>query len=132
MATEAALARLPDLTVHGVSAVIPAKDFQVSKAFYAALGWRVRDLDPTLAVMELAGHRIHLQNFYVRRWAEYVVLHIGVQDACAWYDRLSLILRRKVFPGAHVQRPKIDLDGSLVTCAQDPSGVTLHFTQWDS
>jgi hypothetical protein len=131
MATEAALARLPDLTIYDVSAVIPAKHFPVSKAFYAALGWKIKDVDPTLAVMELAGRRIYLQNFYVKRWAEYVVLHIGVQDAYAWYEQLSSILRGKAFPSAYVQRPKIDLDGSLVTCAQDPSGVALQFIQWD-
>ena len=130
MASEAALARQPALSIYDVSAVIPAKQFQVSKAFYSALGWKIKDLDPTLAVMELAGRRIYLQNFYVRRWAEYVVLNIGVEDANAWYEHLSLILRGKKFSEAYVQRPKTDLDGSLVTCAQDPSGVTLQFVQW--
>jgi len=131
MAPEAARARLPALSIYDVSAAIPAKHFPLSKAFYAALGWKVTDVDPTLAVMELAGRRIYLQNFYTKRWADYAVLYVGVQDAYAWYDHVASILRGKSFPEASVGRPSTDLDGSIVTCVRDPSGVELRFTQWD-
>jgi hypothetical protein len=127
----AALARLPDLTIYDVSALLPAKDFPLSKKFYTALGWKVTEVDPTLAVMEFGSRRLYLQNFYKRHWAEYVELHIAVHDACAWYEHVAAILRGKAFAAASVQRPKTDLDGSLVTCVRDPSGIALHFRQWD-
>src|SRR5687767_15309109 len=86
MATELAYGRMLDLTIRDVSVVIPAKHFDISKAFYMALGWRLIEIDPTLAALELANRRLYLQNFYIRRWAENTVLTIAVEDAYAWHE----------------------------------------------
>jgi hypothetical protein len=132
MATELAYGRMLDLTIRDVSPIIPAKHFDISKAFYMALGWKLIEIDPTLAALELANRRLYLQNFYIRRWADNMVLTIAVEDAYAWHEHISGVLRERKFPGTRVHLPKLDLDGTLTTCASDPSGVSLHFVQWNS
>ncbi|MCI5083280.1 MAG: hypothetical protein MRY78_16405, partial [Saprospiraceae bacterium] len=65
---------------------VPSKDFEISKAFYQALGWKMLWNDDDLADMELGGHRFYLQKFYNKDWAENFMLHIIVDSAQEWYD----------------------------------------------
>ena len=45
---------MPDLKVSDLRPFIPAKDFVVSKEFYAGLGRKVKDVDDGLALVQLA------------------------------------------------------------------------------
>ena len=116
--------------VEDVRPFLPAKEFARSKLFYETLGWSTiwTDYDG-LALMELGGHRIMLQNFYVKAWAENSMLTIAVADASAWYERASHVLAAGEFGSARVNEPKYEEWGATVTYVWDPSGVLLHFTQ---
>ncbi len=119
-------------SVDDVRAFVPAKDFACSRRFYEALGWStVWTDDDGLALMELAGHRFMLQNFYVQQWAENFMITIVVADAAAWFERISAALAGGRFDGARVAPPAVQDWGATVTYAWDPSGVLLHFTQFD-
>jgi hypothetical protein len=109
--------------------MVPAKDFAVSKAFYAALGCLVHDVSTDLALVELADRRFYLQNYYVKDWAENFVLYVVVEDALGWYEHVGNLIANNLFPGARVQPPKQEDYGALVTFVIDPSGVLLHFAQ---
>ena len=121
------------MSVEDVRAFVPARDFAVSKAFYEALGWSTVWTDGDgLALMELAGHRFMLQNFYVREWAENFMLTVVVSDAAAWFRRASDALAGGRYGDARVAEPRNEQWGATVTYVWDPSGVLLHFTQWTS
>jgi hypothetical protein len=117
--------------VEDVRAFVPALDFQMSKAFYEAIGWTTVWTDGDgLALMELGGHRFMLQNFYVKDWAENFMLTVVVADAAAWCERVSAALSAGAYGTARVAEPRAEDWGATVTYVWDPSGVLLHFTQW--
>lgn len=121
---------MPNLKVSDLRPFIPAKDFALSKQFYASLGWKIKDLDDGLALVQLADQHFYIQNYYVREVAENCMLHLTVEDAQAWYQHVSSVLRDKKFPEARVQPPKRQPYGAIVTFVHDPTGVLLHLCQW--
>jgi hypothetical protein len=121
------------MAVEDVRAFVPALDFALSKAFYESIGWSTVWTDGDgLALMELGGYRFMLQNFYVKEWAENFMLTIVVADATAWFQRVSHALSSGSYGNARVTEPKHEDWGATVTYVWDPSGVLLHFTQWDA
>lgn len=57
------------------------------------------------------------------------MLHITVDDATAWYERISSVLGLRKYGSAKVDSPRMQDYGALVTFAWDPVGVLLHFAQ---
>jgi len=119
-----------DLGVADVRAFVPAAGFAVSRAFYLALGWRELWTDGTLALLELGGHRIMLQDRYVRDWAENCILTVEVADARAWFAHVDSVLTHRRYGDARVAEPRQEDWGALVTYVWDPCGVLLHFAQF--
>jgi predicted lactoylglutathione lyase len=120
-----------NLNISDVRPFIPAKDFDVSKLFYQELGWILTWSDEDLAVMEQGEHRFYLQNYYVKKWADNTMLHVSVEDALAWKDKVSSMIDSGHYPGIRVSETKRESYGAYVTYVWDPSGVLLHFSQWD-
>jgi hypothetical protein len=89
---------MPDLKVSDLRPFIPAKDFVVSKEFYAGLGWKVKDVDDGLALVQLADQHFYIQNYYLKEVAENCMLHLTVEDARAWYQHVSSVLQNRDSP----------------------------------
>jgi hypothetical protein len=111
---------------------IPAKDYALSRRFYAALGWTESYADDNIALLERGGTRFYLQAYYQKEWAENTMLHLTVQDAAAWHALAEQVLAGGEYPGARLKEPAEQPYGALVTHLIDPSGVLLHFAQWHS
>jgi predicted lactoylglutathione lyase len=75
---------MPSLKVSDLRPFIPAKDFELSKHFYASLGWKVKDVDDGMALVQLADQHFYIQNYYLKEFAENCMLHVTVEDAQAW------------------------------------------------
>ena len=115
-------------TARDVKVFVPAKDFAVSRRFYAALGWRENwHHDGGLCEFELAAHRFFLQDFCAKDWAENFMIYVTVDDADAWYEHAKRVVEQ--FEGTRVSEPKDEPHGDRVTYVWDPSGVLLHFAQ---
>ena len=118
-----------NLTAYDVRVVVPCKDFAVSKEFYVALGWRLSWTSDKLAMLHLTGHRIYLQNYFVKDWAENFVLYVVVDDAQAWYEHAVSVCAAGSFGIARAVPPALQDYGALVAHTIDPSGVLIHFAQ---
>lgn len=122
---------MSDLTVSDLRPFIPARDFTLSRRFYAALGWETRDVADGLALVRLAEQQhFYIQDYYIKEVAENSMLHLSVADAQAWYRHVSAILEGKRYADARVQPPKLQPYGALVTFVHDPCGVLLHLCEW--
>ena len=102
----------------------------MSHRFYEALGWRTIWTDGSLALLELAGCRMYLQDHYVRQWIENSMVVIAVSDPSAWHDHAAAVIADGDFGSARVEPPKAEDWAATVTYVWDPSGVLLHFTQF--
>jgi catechol 2,3-dioxygenase-like lactoylglutathione lyase family enzyme len=123
---------MSNLTVSDLRPFIPARDFALCKRFYAELGWETQDVGDGLALVRLADQQhFYIQDYYNKEVADNSMLHVTVEDAQAWYEHVSAVLRNDAFAGARVQAPKPQPYGATVTFVHDPSGVLLHLCQWN-
>jgi uncharacterized glyoxalase superfamily protein PhnB len=119
-----------NLSVTDLRVFVPSRDFELSRAFYTALGFATLWSDDTMALLELGGHRIMLQNYFVRNWAENFMITIEVGDVDDWYDHVVELLSDGGFGDARISEPADEDWGARVAHLWDPCGVLIHFTQW--
>lgn len=114
-----------------VKVFVPAKEFDRSRGFYEALGWRENWHGSGLSELELAGVRFYLQDYYAKEWAENFMLYVVVESAETWWEHATNIIRTDEWKPARVAKPRQEPYGALVTYVWDPSGVLIHFAQPD-
>lgn len=108
---------------------IPAKDFAVSRAFYADLGatevWSSADM----VLLQLGGSQFYLQAYYVKAWAENTMLFLMVDDLETLWEELQALDLVNRYPGIRWKEPT-DYDWGLREIHLiDPAGVLWHFAR---
>ena len=116
------------LSIRDMKPYVPAKDFELSKRFYSALGFEMSEGWGGTADFEMNGCRFRLQNYYVEEWANNFMFVIGVDDAEGWHQHVAAMLATGEFPGMRIKAPE-PVDGSSVLHVIDPTGVLLVFVQ---
>ena len=107
---------------------MPAKDFELSKGFYTALGFTLTKGFGDTVDCELDGFRFRLQNYYVKVWSENFMVVMPVDDVEEWHQHVRAVLDGGAFPGARVMPPE-QVEEWSVLHVHDPSGVLLVFVQ---
>ena len=123
--------------ISDIKPFIGSADFDTSRDFYVALGWKLNWQRGNLAELEFGDCRFYLQRYYHKDWCENTMLHISVEDAQAWYEHASSVIESGSFASTEsvcrVDPPKKEeAYGALVnltTYVWDPAGVLLHFSQ---
>ncbi len=107
---------------------VPAKDFELSKRFYRALGFEVL-LDSTVAIFGIGATRFLLQNYYNKDWAENFMMQLMVDDLDAWWRRITQLDLPGQFGVPAPQPPKMQPWGLRIAYVVDPSGVLWHVAE---
>jgi hypothetical protein len=108
---------------------VPARDFDLSKRFYEALGFDTTHTDKDIAILKLGSFSFILQNFYVKEFAENCMVQLLVRDAEAWWrdtDPAKLVTPFSVKPP---KAPAMQNWGLKVGFIFDPSGVLWHIAE---
>ncbi|MFD2265503.1 VOC family protein [Lacibacterium aquatile] len=108
---------------------IPAKDFELSKRFYQALGFIITHQDGPVAGLKMGGQSFILQNFYVQEAAENLMIQILVRDADAWWSRIDGDKLVADFGVKPPRAPAMQEWGMKVGFIFDPSGVLWHVVE---
>jgi hypothetical protein len=116
-------------TVTAMRPFVPAKNFEVSKRFYADLGFRVEPLGDTLAEMHLGIHSFLLQDYYVEDWAGNFVMHMLVTNLGRWWKHLASLDLASHYGVESPREPKLQSWGLIVAYVFDPSGVLWHVAE---
>lgn len=116
---------MPD-SPHSIRPFVPAKDFDVSTAYYKALGFTVAE-DDDVRYVSLGDHGFLLQDFYVRPWADNFMMAMHVADAQEWVARAEALVEQ--FPDTRTIAPELQDWGMIVGHFIDPTGVLWHLTQ---
>ncbi|MDN5882328.1 MAG: lactoylglutathione lyase [Nitrosospira sp.] len=69
------------LKIKSLRPYVPARDFELSKRFYAALGFTMSEGWGGTADFTLNGCGFRLQDYYVKDWANNFMFVVGVDDA---------------------------------------------------
>jgi len=107
---------------------VPAKDFELSKKFYQALGFALTLEDAQIAILKQGSFSFILQNF--KAVSENQMVQMLVRDADAWWQRhvdgAKLAADFGVKPPS---APTMQSWGLKVGFISDPSGVLWHVAE---
>jgi hypothetical protein len=114
-----------------IKAFVPAKDFAVSKAFYADMGFEQRSEFADIAFFSHGSCSFLLQNFFEPAHAQNMVMHLLVQDVRAWFAQIALadLAVHYKAHGVRITPLKDQPWGMTEFVVIDPSGVCWHIAQ---
>jgi uncharacterized glyoxalase superfamily protein PhnB len=116
----------PHLDVVEIKAFVPARDFERSMAFYAALGFTRASVDDGIAYFHCGDASFLLQGFFVAEHAANFQMHLQVEDVDAWHAVAKGVATKfDVRIGEPEDRPWAMRDFVLF----DPSGVLWRVAQ---
>lgn len=111
-----------------LKAFVPARDFELSKTFYQAIGFTLAWSSEELAYLHCGESSFLLQNFFVRQHADNFMMHLLVENVDDWHANitaLGIADRFAVRIGIPEDRPWAMRDFTLF----DPSGVLWRVAQ---
>lgn len=112
---------------------LPARDFGQARDFYEALGFESTPLGEKIALMRLgegkAGFTFLLQDFYLKEFAENLMMHLLVQDLDGWWRHIEALELDRNFGARAPVPPKLQPWGLRVAYLWDPAGVLWHVAE---
>jgi catechol 2,3-dioxygenase-like lactoylglutathione lyase family enzyme len=113
-------------SVLDLKAFVPARNLDVSKQFYSDLGFRLNFGNDEIAEFQVGSFRFLLQPFYVQQHAENFMMHLMVEDADVWWDRIQSVRLKKKYNLSMAKPPAMQPWGLRVLYLSDPTGVLWH------
>ena len=107
---------------------VPAKDFELSKRFYEALGFE-KLLDSEVAIFRVGGGSFILQNYWQKEWAENFMMQLLVDDLDAWWTHVEGLDLASRFGVPAPAAPTLQPWGVRVLYVFDPAGALWHVTE---
>jgi hypothetical protein len=114
-------------TVKELVVYVPAKDFELSQRFYAALGFELTEGWGGTIDCRLGGAVFRLQNYYVKEWAENFMMKFDVEDIDAWHEHARSVIDSGSFAHVRCDTPESVGEDTRVFHVWDPCGVLLIF-----
>lgn len=110
---------------------LPARDFDVSREFYAALGFTEAWSSDKLVLFRAGRFTFFLQDYFVKEWAENMMLDLRVADVDSFWAALQgLQLSERLLGVVRMSAPRDEPASGIRRGAFiDPSGVLWHFSQ---
>ncbi|KAF1052782.1 MAG: hypothetical protein GAK43_01756 [Stenotrophomonas maltophilia] len=117
------------LTSVELKVFVPARDYALSQQFYRDLGFEQPWQSEELSYFHHGNHcAFLLQNFYVKEFAENLMLHLLVEDVEAWWQRLREADLEGRY-GARLGEPQNQPWAMRDFTLHDPSGVLWRIAQ---
>ena len=107
---------------------LPARDFDLSRRFYEALGFK-KLLDGEVAIFGAGAGGFILQRYYQKEWAENFMMQLMVDDLDAWWAHIDALDLPGQFGVPAPKAPAMQPWGLRVAYVIDPSGVLWHVAQ---
>jgi hypothetical protein len=103
-----------------------SKDFEISRQFYADLGFSEVVLSPCFSYFSTSNLGFYLQDAYVKDWIDNTMVFMEVENVeNHWNELVALNLLSK-YPDARLV-PVRTLDWGKECFLHDPSGILWHF-----
>ena len=115
--------------IKSIRPFIGARSFDVSRSFYATLGFREHMLSPTLSVFSAGSFAFYLQNAYVADWVDNTMVFLEVDDVDRYWDQLAALNLPATYPSAKLL-PVKTFDWGKECFLHDPSGVLWHIGEF--
>jgi hypothetical protein len=107
---------------------LPTKDFDLSRAFYEALGFK-KVFDGQVAIFEVGATSFLLQRYYDKTWAENTMMQLMVDDLDAWWTHIVALDLAGNFKVQPPKPPQMQPWGLRVAYVYDPCEVLWHIAE---
>jgi len=107
---------------------LPAKDFDLSKRFYEALGFEIL-LDAEVAIFGVGASSFILQRYYQKEWAQNFMMQLMVDNLDDWWTHIQTLDLPTKFNVPSPKPPKTQPWGLRIAYVVDPSGVLWHVAE---
>ena len=107
---------------------VPAKDFELSKAFYEELGFE-KLLDGDVAIFRIGSSGFILRPRYEKEWAANFMMQLMVDDLDAWWTHIQALDLPAKFKVQTPRPPAMQPWGLRIVYVFDPSGVLWHIAE---
>lgn len=114
--------------VLNIIAFVPAKDYALSRRFYADLGFTEKWGGDDACEMVRDGFSFILQNYYVKDHAENFMMGMGVDDADTWWEHIQSAGLKEKYGLGIANPPTQQPWGLRVLYLTDPTGVLWHIS----
>jgi len=111
-----------------IKAFVPSKDFDLSKRFYADLGFTVAWSSDDMAYLHAGNSSFLLTKFYQREHADNFMMHMLVADVESWWQLVQAQEMGKRY-GVRVTPPEDRPWGIRDFTIDDPSSVLWRIGQ---
>jgi hypothetical protein len=108
---------------------LPAKDFDLSKRFYQAVGFAMVLDSDEVAIFEIGASSFILQKYFQKEWAENFMMQLMVDDLDSWWEHLLSLDLPEQFGVPAPKPPALQPWGLRIAYVIDPSGVLWHVAQ---
>ena len=109
-----------------IKAFVPARDFELSKHFYDAIGFTCIWSTDDMAYFKHGASAFLLQNFHVAECTDNFKMHLLVEDVESWWEQISKAADKF---GIKVEPPENRPWGMRDFPLLDPSGVLWRIGQ---
>tara|TARA_Y100000782_G_scaffold32744_1_gene36306 strand:- start:15 stop:374 length:360 start_codon:yes stop_codon:yes gene_type:complete len=113
------------MNLKSIRPFIGAKDFEISRAFYRAMGFEEVLLPPKMALFRIGDFGFYLQDYYAKDWVDNTMLFLEVEDLEAHLAQLKALALPDRFPGVRVS-DIVHNDWGPEFFVHDPSGILWH------
>jgi hypothetical protein len=107
---------------------LPAKNFDLSKRFYLAIGFELL-LDDEVAIFRIGSSSFILQRHYNKQWAENFMMQLMVDDLDLWWEHITGLDLVRNYSVSASRAPAQQPWGLRVAYLVDPSGVLWHVAE---
>lgn len=109
-----------------LNAFVPARDFDLSRRFYADLGFTQLWTNDDVAQFRVGAFTFLLQNFHVSQHSANFMMGLMVEDADDWWRHIERTGLAEKYSLAMLKPPALQPWGLRVLYLADPSGVLWH------
>ncbi len=110
---------------------IGAKDYNLSKNFYKAIGFEEVVISTDMSLFKIDQFGFYLQDAYVKDWVDNSMIFLEVEDVDQYWKELSSLDLTTNYKGVRLTAVK-QFDWGRECFLHDPSGILWHFGQFNS
>ncbi|WP_382154187.1 VOC family protein [Hydrogenophaga sp. ANAO-22] len=119
---------MPNLATIEIKAFLPAIDFDQSRRFYIDLGFTEAWASEQMAYLHAGRSSFLLTKFYVKDFAENLMMHLLVEDVDAWWAHVEAQRLGERY-GVRAEPPEDRPWGIRDFILNDPAGVLWRIGQ---
>lgn len=114
-------------TIKELVVYTPSENYELSKRFYAALGFTLTEGWGDTTDCELGGAKFRLQNYYNKNWAENFMMKLDVDDIEGWHAHAKTVIDEGDFGHARYDKQIEVIGDTKIFHVWDPCGILLIF-----